>query len=98
MSKLPMLLLFVVLAILPAAMVVSQPGGPRAELFDRLRLGGYVIVLRHGTTNSDVANKDPMSNPNGRTSVERQLNAQGRAQAEASAGQCVPSGFPSAPS
>jgi phosphohistidine phosphatase SixA len=83
MSKLPVLLLFVLLAILPAAVVVSQPAGPRAELFDRLRLGGYVIVLRHGTTNSDVANKDPMSNPNGRTSVERQLNAQGREQAEA---------------
>jgi phosphohistidine phosphatase SixA len=82
MSKLPMLLLCVVLAVLPAAIVVSEPWAPRNEVFDRLRLGGYVIVLRHGVTNSDVANKDPMSNPARKTSVERQLNEQGRAQAE----------------
>ena len=77
-----MLFLCVVLAILPAAIVVSEPWAPRNEVFDRLRLGGYVIVLRHGATNSDVANKDPMSNPARKTSVERQLNEQGRAQAE----------------
>ncbi len=82
MSKLPMLLLFVVLAILPAAIVVSQPAAPRSDLLDMLRLGGYVIVLRHGATNSDVANRDPMSNPSHKTSGERQLNAQGREQAE----------------
>jgi phosphohistidine phosphatase SixA len=83
MSKLAMLLLCAVLAILPAAVVVSQPSEPRAELFDRLRHGGYVIVLRHGATNSEVPNKDPMSNPNRKPSVERQLNEQGREQAEA---------------
>lgn len=82
MSKLAMLLLCAVLAILPAAVVVSQPVGPRAELFDRLRLGGYVIVLRHGATNSEIPGRDPMSNPNRKGSVERQLNEQGREQAE----------------
>jgi phosphohistidine phosphatase SixA len=82
MSKLPMFLLCGVLALLPAAFVVSQPSGPRTDLFDRLRLGGHVIVLRHGATNSDAANKDPMSNPGRKTSVERQLNQKGREQAE----------------
>jgi phosphohistidine phosphatase SixA len=82
MSKLPMLLLCIVLAVLPAVIVVSEPWAPRNEVFDRLRLGGYVIVLRHGATNSDVANKDPMSNPARKTSAERQLSEKGRAQAE----------------
>ncbi len=36
MSKLAMLLLCAVLAMLPAAVVVSQPSEPRAELFNRL--------------------------------------------------------------
>lgn len=82
MSKLVMLFLCAVLALLPPAIVVSQPAGPRAELFERLRHGGYVIVLRHGATNSEVPNRDPMSNPNKKSSVERQLNEQGREQAE----------------
>lgn len=81
MSKLLMLLVGAVLAILPAAVVVSQPSTPSPGLLDKLRLGGYVIVLRHGTTNSEVAGRDPMSNPNWRSIVERQLNEEGRAQA-----------------
>lgn len=83
MSKLAMLLLCAVLATLPAAVVVSQAAAPPNDLLERLRAGGYVIVLRHGATNSEVPNKDPMSNPNRKSSVERQLNEQGRAQAEA---------------
>ena len=82
MSRLQVLLLCVGLAVLPVAIVASQPSAPRADLLDMLRLGGYVIVLRHGATNSDVANKDPMSNPNKKTFVERQLNEQGREQTE----------------
>jgi broad specificity phosphatase PhoE len=81
MSKLLMLLVGAVLAILPSAVVVSQPAAPSQGLLDKLRLGGYVIVLRHGATNSEVAGKDPMSNPNWRSIVERQLNEEGRAQA-----------------
>jgi phosphohistidine phosphatase SixA len=83
MSKLAMLLLCAVLAMLPAAIVLSQPSAPTGNLLERLRAGGYVIVLRHGATNSEVPNKDPMSNPNIKSSVERQLNEQGRQQAEA---------------
>ena len=81
MSKLLMLLVGAVLTILPSAVVVSQPSPPSLGLLDKLRLGGYVIVLRHGVTNSEVAGKDPMSNPNLRSIVERQLTEEGRAQA-----------------
>lgn len=81
MSKLLMLLVCAVLAVLPSAVVVSQPSPPSLGLLDKLRLGGYVIVLRHGATNSEVAGKDPMSNPNWRSIVERQLTEEGRAQA-----------------
>ena len=82
MSRLQAYLLCVVLGILPAGIVISQPAVPRADVLDKLRRGGYVIVLHHGATNSDAANTDPMSNPNRKTSVERQLNEQGREQAE----------------
>lgn len=81
MSKLLMLLVGAALAIVPAAVVFSQPSPPSQGLLEKLRLGGYVIVLRHGATNSEVAGKDPMSNPNWRSIVERQLNEEGRAQA-----------------
>lgn len=80
MSKLLMLLACAVFAILPT-IVVSQPATPSQGLLDKLRLGGYVIVLRHGMTTSEVVGKDPMSNPNWRSIVERQLNEEGRAQA-----------------
>ena len=64
---------------LPAAIVASQPAPP-ADLLDALRLGGYVIVLRHGATNADVG-KDGMSNSNRNAAGERQLSDAGRAQA-----------------
>ncbi len=73
MSRFRLLLLCVLLMAIPAAIVASQPPPP-ADLLDALRLGGYVIVLRHGATNTDVA-KDGMSNPNrkrrGRTAAQR---------------------------
>jgi broad specificity phosphatase PhoE len=50
------------------------------ELIDDLRLGGYVIVFRHGATVSDQANTDSMSRKN--VPAQRQLNEQGRAQAK----------------
>ncbi len=63
----------------PAAIVASQPAPP-ADLLDTLRLGGYVIVLRHGATNADAA-RDGMSNPDKKPTGERQLSDAGRAQA-----------------
>jgi phosphohistidine phosphatase SixA len=78
-----LLLLSALVAFLPAA-AGAQPSAPYADFVNDLRLGGYVIVLRHGATTSGQPNTDPMSNPMNRTSgtAERQLNEQGRAQAK----------------
>ena len=83
MTRLEFLVLCLVAISVPAAVVVSQPSPPPADLLDALRLGGYVIVLRHSATDSDVANTDPMSNPKRTTTAERQLSEPGRAQARA---------------
>ncbi len=77
MLRLRLLALCVLLMAVPA-IVASQPAPP-ADLLDTLRLGGYVIVLRHGATTIDVA-RDGMSNP-GKPAIERQLSDAGRAQA-----------------
>jgi len=58
----------------------SQPAPSQAEWIDGLRLGGYVIVFRHGATNSNQANTDSMSMKN--VCAQRQLNEEGRAQAK----------------
>jgi phosphohistidine phosphatase SixA len=79
MLRLRLLLLCVLLMAAPVAIVAGQPAPP-ADLLDALRLGGYVIVLRHGATNADAA-KDGMSNPNKKPTGERQLSDAGRAQA-----------------
>ena len=70
-------LLYAVLAFLP----VTAFGQPLpAELKADLRMGGYVIVLRHGATVSDQARTDSMSRKD--VPAQRQLNEQGRAQAK----------------
>jgi broad specificity phosphatase PhoE len=66
------------LGLLPAA-AGGQPASSQAEWINDLRLGGYVIVLRHGATVSDQAGTDSMSRPN--VPAQRQLSEQGRAQA-----------------
>ena len=79
MSIIRMTLLCVLLGFLPVA-ASSQPAPSPTEWIDDLRLGGYVIVLRHGATYSDQANTDSMSRPN--VPAQRQLNDQGRAEAK----------------
>src|SRR6266436_5387611 len=79
MSIIRMTLLCALLGLLPIA-ANSQPAPSQAEWINDLRLGGYVIVFRHGATSSDQASADPMSRPN--VSAQRQLNEQGRAQAK----------------
>jgi broad specificity phosphatase PhoE len=79
MSIVRLTLLCALLGFLPVG-ASSQPAPSQAEWIKDLRLGGYVIVFRHGATNSDQANADPMSRPN--VSTQRQLNDQGRAQAK----------------
>ncbi len=78
MSRLRSLLLSLVV-LLP---VLVLNWSAHADWLDDLRLGGYVIVLRHGATTSGIAGTDPMSNPNMKTTAERQLSEQGRAQAK----------------
>jgi phosphohistidine phosphatase SixA len=87
MPSIRLSLLCALLGLLPAA-GNSQPAPSQAEWINDLRLGGYVIVFRHGATSSDQAGTDPMSRqtadpmsrPN--ASAQRQLNDQGRAQAK----------------
>jgi broad specificity phosphatase PhoE len=79
MSRIRLSLFLALLAILPMAAHGQSPSG---EWLDDLRLGGHVIVFRHGATTQ--AKTDPMSNPMGRKNdTERQLTDQGRAQAKA---------------
>ena len=76
MSRLRFLLLsFVVLV----PLMLSRPA--QADWLDDLRLGGYVIVIRHGATYSNQADTNPLNVKN--VTAQRQLNDQGRAQARA---------------
>jgi len=65
-------------AILMSLPARAASGPLPAELINDLRLGGYVIVLRHGATVSDQS--DSMSRKN--VPAQRQLNEEGRAQAK----------------
>ncbi len=89
MSRLRLLILCVMLALLPTV-TFAEPVATESGWLESIRLGGYVIVLRHGLTGSD-ASKDAMANPAkkadsmsapAKTSGERQLSEQGRAQAK----------------
>lgn len=79
MPSIRLSLLCALLGLLPIA-ANSQPAPSQAEWINDLRLGGYVIVFRHGATSSDQASTDPMSRQT--ASAQRQLNDQGRAQAK----------------
>jgi phosphohistidine phosphatase SixA len=82
MSRLRFLLLsFVVLF---PVLVLSRVA--QADWLDDLRLGGYVIVLRHGATYSNQADTDPLNIKN--VAAQRQLNDPGRAQAKL-IGECM---------
>ena len=83
MSRVQLVFICAVLALLPAAIVFSQQLAPRNDLFTKLRHGGYVIVLRHATTSPDSANEYSMRDSLGRAlPAEPQLSPQGRAQAD----------------
>jgi phosphohistidine phosphatase SixA len=87
MTLIRLTLLCALLGFLPAT--ASGQGAPSpAEWIKDLRLGGYVIVFRHGATTSDPATADPMGKPNAdpmsrpHAAAERQLSEPGRAQAK----------------
>jgi phosphohistidine phosphatase SixA len=81
MSRMRLLMMCLVFEFLPV-MAFAQPVATQEGWLESMRLGGYVIVLRHGLTSSDPV-VDPMSNPAKKSSAERQLSEQGRAQAKA---------------
>lgn len=81
MFRIRLSLLCALLAILPAANS-SQQSSSQPSWLDELRLGGYVIVLRHGATVSAQSSTDSMSRKNATGGAgERPLNEEGRAQA-----------------
>jgi broad specificity phosphatase PhoE len=96
MSRFRLLILCMLFELFPV-IAFSQPVAAQTGWLESIRLGGYVIVLRHGLTTSDQAspdpmanpakgadpkNTDPMSNPAKKGAGERQLSEQGRAQAK----------------
>jgi len=59
----------------------SQTSPPVGAVLKLLRVGGYVIVFRHGATHTDQADTDPLNLDN--VAKQRQLNDTGRADAKA---------------
>jgi len=57
----------------------SMPPAESTAVVPDLKQGGYVIVFRHGGTNRDMADTDPLHIDN--VSQQRQLSAGGREQA-----------------
>jgi hypothetical protein len=54
----------------------AQTAPPVSAVLTPLRVGGYVIVFRHGATHSDQADTDPLNLDN--VAKQRQLNDAGR--------------------
>jgi phosphohistidine phosphatase SixA len=74
-------LAFFALCIAGAASAQTLSGAP---LVEALRGGGYVIVMRHGATNNDQADTDPLNvEQPGNEAKQRHLNDKGRAAAKA---------------
>jgi phosphohistidine phosphatase SixA len=69
--------------LLPVALVALVLNGPASgqprpgdgELAQSLRAGGHVIVIRHGATNADMADTDPLNHDN--IAKQRQLSTKG---------------------
>lgn len=59
----------------------GQPLPADGELARMLRAGGYVIVIRHGATDADMADTDPLNYEN--IAKQRQLSAKGEDAAKA---------------
>jgi len=72
--------IFLGLTLLWSVPAFSQAGSGQTAWIDALRSGGHVIVLRHGATNQDQADTDPLNVSD--TTKQRHLNDQGRALAK----------------
>ena len=76
--RLPLVLVASLLALVLPSAVSAQSD---AKLIEALRAGGNVIVLRHGATNADQADTNPLDPKD--IAHQRQLNDNGRAAAKA---------------
>jgi len=70
----------------------AQPRPSDAELAQALRAGGHVIVIRHGATNEDMADTDPLNHDN--IDKQRQLSPKGEEAAKALGGAFKALGVP----
>ena len=83
MSRFCTRLLFACVAALSASLAGAQPLSD-ADLVNALRGGGYVVIVRHGATNPDQADTDPLNvDQPGNEARQRHLNDKGRATARA---------------
>jgi phosphohistidine phosphatase SixA len=73
--------LYALAALVAVAPALAQPRPTDAELASMLRAGGYVIVVRHGATNDDQADTDPLHPDN--IAQQRQLSPKGEEAAKA---------------
>ena len=74
------LLAFALATLALGGQAFAQSGPGDADLAQSLRAGGYVIVIRHGATNADMADTDPLNHDN--IDKQRQLSAKGEAAAK----------------
>src|ERR1700730_6453853 len=96
MSIVRLTLLCALLGFLPVG-ASSQPAPSQAEWFKDLRMGGYVIVFRHGATNSDQANERLDAAPAQRSGarpgkIDRRVDAQAENSCGTGPGQHDPAG------
>jgi hypothetical protein len=73
--------LYALVALVALGPALAQPRPSDAELASMLRAGGYVIVIRHGATNDDQADTDPLHPDN--IAQQRQLASKGEEAAKA---------------
>src|SRR4051794_32752821 len=75
--------LFLLLVLCAAPLAADQASLAGGELVAVLRKGGLVIVVRHGATNADQADTDPLNvGQPGNEAKQRQLSEKGRAAAK----------------
>jgi broad specificity phosphatase PhoE len=86
------LLIFAFASAIVCGSAFAQPRPSDTELAQSLRAGGHVIVIRHGATNADMADTDPLNHDN--IDKQRQLSPKGEEAAKALGGAFKAIGVP----
>src|SRR5262245_38497718 len=81
MIHIRMTILFVLIALILGGPALAQPKPSDEDIANALRTGSYVIAIRHGATNADQADTDPLNHDN--VAQQRQLSAKGEEAAKA---------------